>query len=130
MSLHEKHPLLHLQLQAPAPSNTIQANVNLLIDRERVGVDKYGTTLDRTDLTHSQMLQHFLEEMLDGANYAQAALRSVGEDAADYRILRQRMHNLLIRLEIKATYGRIDILDELSQALFQDDADRVLRNGR
>lgn len=56
-------------------SATTQRLIDLLISRDRVGRQKYGTTLDRTDLTRGQWLQHMVEELLDGAGYALAAQR-------------------------------------------------------
>lgn len=40
-----------------------------LLDRSQKGIQKYGTTLDRDDLTETQWMQHAYEEMLDGALY-------------------------------------------------------------
>ena len=37
--------------------------------REERGLMKYGTTVDRTDLTQAQWLQHAYEEALDLAIY-------------------------------------------------------------
>lgn len=48
-------------------SQTTQSLICMLIDRDRLGRAKYGKTLDRTDLTHAEWLQHMAEEMLDGA---------------------------------------------------------------
>lgn len=48
----------------------------LLIERDRAGREKYGTSLDRTDLSHGDWLQHLCEELLDGAGYALAAKRT------------------------------------------------------
>lgn len=56
-------------------SATTQRLIDLLISRDRAGLQKYGTTLDRTDLTRDQWLQHMVEELLDGAGYALAAQR-------------------------------------------------------
>jgi hypothetical protein len=33
--------------------------------RSKVGIDKYGVTLDRTDLTRLEWLQHAQEEAMD-----------------------------------------------------------------
>lgn len=57
-------------------SETTQSLIDLLIARDQAGRAKYGTTLDRTDLTHEQWLQHMVEELLDGAGYALAAIRT------------------------------------------------------
>ena len=37
--------------------------------RAELGLSKYGVTLDRTDLTRRQWLQHAYEEVLDHALY-------------------------------------------------------------
>lgn len=37
--------------------------------RPEVGFNKYGTTMDRKDLTNQQWLQHLYEELLDAAQY-------------------------------------------------------------
>lgn len=57
------------------PSATTQLLIEMLTQRDAHGLAKYGTTLDRTDLTPAQWLQHLTEELLDGAGYAQAMLR-------------------------------------------------------
>ena len=46
-----------------------------LIQRDRHGREKYGQTLDRTDLKLADWLQHQAEELMDGAGYALAAKR-------------------------------------------------------
>lgn len=40
-----------------------------LLIRSQRGISKYGTTLDRKDLTRKEWLQHAYEEALDLANY-------------------------------------------------------------
>lgn len=50
-------------------SNLLTQVVAELEARELKGLDTYGTTLDRTDLTRSQWLQHAYEEALDLALY-------------------------------------------------------------
>lgn len=56
----------------------VEQNVSLLRERSVVGVQKYGTTLVDNKLTHGQWMRHLLEELLDGANYIQAALVASG----------------------------------------------------
>lgn len=46
-----------------------------LLTRDTHGKAKYGTSLDRTDLTLPAWLQHQAEELMDGAGYALAAKR-------------------------------------------------------
>lgn len=67
---------------SPAPAvvavdPVVEANRQLLLDRSRVGLAKYGKPLEATSLSHRQVLQHALEEALDMANYLQAAIRKL-----------------------------------------------------
>ncbi len=43
--------------------------MNDLNDRSRIGVEKYNTTLERTDLELKDWLQHLLEELMDATLY-------------------------------------------------------------
>lgn len=45
--------------------SVVQSVVDQFISRSEVGRVKYGTTLDRTDLTPSQWIQHAIEELSD-----------------------------------------------------------------
>lgn len=47
------------------PSKTVAAVQQLLAEREQVGLRKYGTTVDRTDLQAGDWLQHAIEEAAD-----------------------------------------------------------------
>lgn len=69
-------------ISSPIVSATTQRLIDLLIARDQAGRAKYGATLDRTDLTHEQWLQHMVEELLDGAGYALAAIRTNPESKA------------------------------------------------
>ena len=64
-------------------SDTTSALIEMLIQRDATGRAKYGKTLDRTDLTHEEWLRHMAEEMLDGAGYALAALRTAQPKPAE-----------------------------------------------
>ena len=48
---------------------TTESIVDMIRSRAELGLDKYGVTVDRTDLTTEQWIQHAIEEMLDGAQY-------------------------------------------------------------
>lgn len=48
-----------------------------LIERDQSGRAKYGTTLDRRDLSPADWLQHMAEELMDAAGYALAAKREM-----------------------------------------------------
>jgi hypothetical protein len=50
-------------------SNLLTQVIAELEAREAKGIETYGTTLDRTDLTRSEWLQHAYEEALDLALY-------------------------------------------------------------
>lgn len=51
--------------------------VNDLNDRSRIGVEKYGVTLERNDLSLKDWLQHAYEECLDQANYLKRAILEI-----------------------------------------------------
>jgi hypothetical protein len=56
----------------PAPDgSTTERLVDQLRERHWLGLKKYGTTLDRTDLDVHQWIQHLREELLDGLGYLQ-----------------------------------------------------------
>jgi len=46
-----------------------------LLDRSRVGLDKYGVGLDRGDLTNLDWLNHAQEEAMDLANYLEVLIQ-------------------------------------------------------
>lgn len=48
-----------------------------LKQRSEIGVKKYNTTLDRTDLNLKEWLQHAYEETLDKALYLKRAIREL-----------------------------------------------------
>ena len=51
--------------------------MNDLNDRSRVGVEKYGVTLERDDLSLKDWLHHAYEECLDQANYLKRAILEI-----------------------------------------------------
>ena len=64
---------------APERSFVLSEVINDLKRREQVGIKKYGTTVDRSDLSTEQWVQHFYEELLDASVYARAILKNVRE---------------------------------------------------
>jgi len=48
-----------------------------LLKRSQFGIQKYGMTLDRTDLTLRDWLQHAYEECLDQANYLKHSIMEI-----------------------------------------------------
>lgn len=43
-------------------------------ERSRVGIEKYGTTLERNDLTPEQWITHLQEELMDATLYIEKLL--------------------------------------------------------
>ena len=50
-------------------SQVTEQVINDIKQREQKGLETYGTTMDREDLTQDQWLQHAYEEALDFAIY-------------------------------------------------------------
>ncbi|MCC0035437.1 MAG: hypothetical protein H6887_09275 [Hoeflea sp.] len=57
-----------------APDRVVEAVRADLLSRSQLGIAKYGVTLDRTDLSLRDWLQHAYEETLDQANYLKRAI--------------------------------------------------------
>lgn len=47
------------------PDSVVQAVIERFVDRAKFGKDKYGTDLDRNDLTMEQWIQHAQDEAHD-----------------------------------------------------------------
>ena len=56
----------------------VDSIVDKFIDRSRVGKNKYGTDLDRTDLSLEQWIEHALEEHMDAILYLQKIKSVIG----------------------------------------------------
>jgi len=54
--------------------SVVQAVIDKFAERAKAGHQKYGTTMDRTNLTRKQWLQHLQEELMDAVVYAQKLL--------------------------------------------------------
>lgn len=50
---------------------------NDLLNRSQTGIQKYGTTLDRTDIDLEGWLQHAYEETIDKALYLKRAIKEL-----------------------------------------------------
>ena len=55
----------------------VEKNILMLRSRSAIGIQKYGVTLARDDLSLIDWLRHALEESLDLSNYLQAAITSL-----------------------------------------------------
>jgi hypothetical protein len=47
----------------------VKAVIEKFLQRSELGQQKYGTTLDRNDLTTLQWIQHAQDELMDGILY-------------------------------------------------------------
>jgi hypothetical protein len=56
-----------------------EAVVAQLRTRAEAGKKKYGTTMERDDLTLMQWLQHLQEELMDAAVYVEKLKGEIGE---------------------------------------------------
>ena len=52
-------------------------------DRAKVGLDKYGTTMERTDLDFVQWITHLQEELMDACVYIERVLDIVDIEPDD-----------------------------------------------
>lgn len=66
-----------------SPDAVVEANRDLLLQRSKVGLRKYGTTLEHGGYSDRQLLQHALEEALDLANYLQARIQQIDNTPKD-----------------------------------------------
>ena len=55
----------------------VKAVINKFKRRSEVGIQKYGTTLEREDLTPEQWAEHLQEEMMDAVLYLERLKREL-----------------------------------------------------
>jgi hypothetical protein len=67
--------MLTLMTRYGDASHIAASVVDQVLERDAHGQRKYGVSLDRSDLSLSDWLQHMAEELMDGAHYALAAKR-------------------------------------------------------
>jgi hypothetical protein len=58
-----------LSFSLTTPDSIVQSIVEQFQERSRVGQQKYGVTLDRTDLSVFDWIEHAKQEMMDGILY-------------------------------------------------------------
>lgn len=61
-------------MSQPVVDTVVESVCEDFRNRSAKGIIKYGTTLDREDLTSEQWLQHLLEELMDAVLYAKKQL--------------------------------------------------------
>lgn len=69
----------------PTQDSVVNSVIEQFTKRSNVGLEKYGTTLDRTDLTMLDWIQHAQEEMMDGILYLEKIKKTMHESKQMYR---------------------------------------------
>ena len=59
--------------------SVVDSIIDKFIDRETIGKAKYGTDLDRNDLSLEDWLEHSIQEKMDDILYMQKTLKVVRE---------------------------------------------------
>jgi len=67
------------QEQQITNDSVVNSIISQFAERSRVGYEKYGTTLDRTDLSLLDWVQHAQEEMMDGILYLEKIKKTIIE---------------------------------------------------
>ena len=57
----------------------IKKVIDKLASRSKVGIKKYGTTLDRDDLSTKEWLIHLQEELMDACGYIERLISLIEE---------------------------------------------------
>ena len=71
---------IHAPAPAPAPvsgDKIVDEAIKMLMDRSKLGQEKYGTTLMRNDLSLLDWLHHAIEESLDRTLYMMRAVKDL-----------------------------------------------------
>ena len=67
------------ETQATQEDTVVASVVASFLERSRAGQLKYGTTLDRTDLSPLQWAQHMQEELMDAILYLERLKREISQ---------------------------------------------------
>ena len=61
------------------PDSIVQAVIDRFVDRAQFGYVKYGTDLDRKDLTTLEWIQHAQDELHDGILYLEKLKQTLNQ---------------------------------------------------
>jgi|TARA_R110000868_G_scaffold22559_3_gene92512 hypothetical protein len=61
------------------PDSIVQAVIDRFVDRAKFGYEKYGTDLDRKDLTTHEWIQHAQDELHDGILYLEKLKQTLNQ---------------------------------------------------
>jgi hypothetical protein len=105
-------------------SATLTALFDLFRQREQLGLAKYGTTVDRTDLTPARWRQHHREELMD------ALLYSLAEEREQAETFQARVSTWMDQCFLPSLYSNMTergdrLLEEVLELLQSKGYDRV-----
>ena len=59
------------------PDSIIQSVISQFLERGEIGLNKYGTTLDRTDLNVEDWIEHMKQELMDSILYLERIKKEI-----------------------------------------------------
>ena len=62
-------------IETQIKDSVVQSVINKFKQRSEVGIKKYGTTMDRDDLTRDEWITHISEELMDALLYLEKLKR-------------------------------------------------------
>jgi len=74
----------------------VESVIKQFKERSEVGIEKYGVTLDRTDLSLIQWLQHAKEESMDLTLYLEKAIQELKTKLPDFPQTQNQPYNSLL----------------------------------
>lgn len=75
--MSELHTCAESCLETPPKDSIVEAICTKFQQRSAVGWKKYGTTLDREDLSINDWIQHAQEELMDGILYLEKLKKEI-----------------------------------------------------
>lgn len=108
-----------------SPDANVEKNRQLLLERSIVGLQKYGVTTERTDLTRAEWVQHAIEETLDLANYLQALKTNI--ESEEHRIRKSFLEGFQMRGEADSASPNGCVWRSPEEAWVNSDAEEEFR---
>ena len=83
----------------------VQAVIEAYKERSKVGIEKYGQTMEREDLSALDWLQHLQEELMDALLYIESAKRCLTDEIeeamyAKTKTLNENINNIHVHLSL------------------------------
>jgi len=73
----------------------VESVVNQFKQRSQVGINKYGVTLDRDDLSTLEWLKHLQEELMDATLYIEKLKSKLNFDISNYNEELEKRMNII-----------------------------------